>query len=236
MSLYISGTVNIHPSLLPLYRGAAPVQRALQVCVLSLLQFWACETMEYFIYIKLSTISVGWCCRNRCFPCIYCSCLGCRSSDRLRKFFCWWLHQGRSRPLSCQFDGSSWQFKVIQKQLQFFDVDIWSLKAFYLNATSQIISGFSVALQSYNITMKTSNYTSIVHFKISLCLGNENGFSLSKKLVQMDHHCTFGGLSICVSAEHKNVGNLSLEQHNWTGMICYLFDNLLYDASLQEFG
>lgn len=25
------GTVNIHPSLLPLYRGAAPVQRALQV-------------------------------------------------------------------------------------------------------------------------------------------------------------------------------------------------------------
>lgn len=26
-----SGTVNIHPSLLPLYRGAAPVQRALQV-------------------------------------------------------------------------------------------------------------------------------------------------------------------------------------------------------------
>lgn len=25
-----SGTVNIHPSLLPLYRGAAPVQRALQ--------------------------------------------------------------------------------------------------------------------------------------------------------------------------------------------------------------
>lgn len=27
----VSGTVNIHPSLLPLYRGAAPVQRALQV-------------------------------------------------------------------------------------------------------------------------------------------------------------------------------------------------------------
>lgn len=25
------GTVNIHPSLLPLYRGAAPVQRALEV-------------------------------------------------------------------------------------------------------------------------------------------------------------------------------------------------------------
>lgn len=25
------GTLNIHPSLLPLYRGAAPVQRALQV-------------------------------------------------------------------------------------------------------------------------------------------------------------------------------------------------------------
>jgi len=27
----VLGTVNIHPSLLPLYRGAAPVQRALQV-------------------------------------------------------------------------------------------------------------------------------------------------------------------------------------------------------------
>ncbi len=27
------GTLNIHPSLLPLYRGAAPVQRALEVCV-----------------------------------------------------------------------------------------------------------------------------------------------------------------------------------------------------------
>lgn len=26
------GTVNVHPSLLPKYRGAAPVQRALQVC------------------------------------------------------------------------------------------------------------------------------------------------------------------------------------------------------------
>jgi methionyl-tRNA formyltransferase len=26
----VLGTVNIHPSLLPLYRGAAPVQRALQ--------------------------------------------------------------------------------------------------------------------------------------------------------------------------------------------------------------
>ena len=25
------GTLNIHPSLLPLYRGAAPVQRALEV-------------------------------------------------------------------------------------------------------------------------------------------------------------------------------------------------------------
>ena len=31
------GTVNIHPSLLPKYRGAAPVQRALQVRSLSLL-------------------------------------------------------------------------------------------------------------------------------------------------------------------------------------------------------
>jgi len=30
MTPRISGTVNIHPSLLPLYRGAAPVQRALQ--------------------------------------------------------------------------------------------------------------------------------------------------------------------------------------------------------------
>lgn len=30
------GTVNIHPSLLPKYRGAAPVQRALQVSVLPL--------------------------------------------------------------------------------------------------------------------------------------------------------------------------------------------------------
>ncbi len=26
------GTLNIHPSLLPKYRGAAPVQRAIQVC------------------------------------------------------------------------------------------------------------------------------------------------------------------------------------------------------------
>lgn len=26
-----AGTVNIHPSLLPLYRGASPIQRALQV-------------------------------------------------------------------------------------------------------------------------------------------------------------------------------------------------------------
>ncbi|ONM39146.1 Methionyl-tRNA formyltransferase [Zea mays] len=25
--------------------------------------------------------SCGWCCRNRCFPCIYCPCIGCRSSD-----------------------------------------------------------------------------------------------------------------------------------------------------------
>lgn len=31
------GTVNIHPSLLPKYRGAAPIQRALQVILLSLL-------------------------------------------------------------------------------------------------------------------------------------------------------------------------------------------------------
>ncbi|BFG25436.1 hypothetical protein CerSpe_117100 [Prunus speciosa] len=30
LNIPISGTVNIHPSLLPLYRGAAPVQRALQ--------------------------------------------------------------------------------------------------------------------------------------------------------------------------------------------------------------
>lgn len=27
----LAGTVNIHPSLLPLYRGASPVQRALEV-------------------------------------------------------------------------------------------------------------------------------------------------------------------------------------------------------------
>ena len=27
------GTLNIHPSLLPQYRGAAPVQRALQACI-----------------------------------------------------------------------------------------------------------------------------------------------------------------------------------------------------------
>lgn len=33
-SAIFSGTVNIHPSLLPLYRGAAPVQRALQVDIL----------------------------------------------------------------------------------------------------------------------------------------------------------------------------------------------------------
>jgi methionyl-tRNA formyltransferase len=32
------GTLNIHPSLLPLYRGAAPVQRALQVGFLG----WGC--------------------------------------------------------------------------------------------------------------------------------------------------------------------------------------------------
>ncbi|KFK24356.1 hypothetical protein AALP_AAs42590U000100, partial [Arabis alpina] len=30
LNIPIHGTVNIHPSLLPLYRGAAPVQRALQ--------------------------------------------------------------------------------------------------------------------------------------------------------------------------------------------------------------
>ena len=34
LNLIFSGTVNIHPSLLPLYRGAAPVQRALQVLYL----------------------------------------------------------------------------------------------------------------------------------------------------------------------------------------------------------
>lgn len=31
LSIPKHGTLNIHPSLLPLYRGAAPVQRALQV-------------------------------------------------------------------------------------------------------------------------------------------------------------------------------------------------------------
>lgn len=31
---FLVGTVNIHPSLLPLYRGAAPVQRAIQVDIL----------------------------------------------------------------------------------------------------------------------------------------------------------------------------------------------------------
>lgn len=92
MSPCIPGTVNIHPSLLPLYRGAAPVQRALQVCMMHLLQFWAGQITTY---TKLSTMSVGWCCRNRCFPCIYCPCLGCRSSDCLRKVFCRWMHQGR---------------------------------------------------------------------------------------------------------------------------------------------
>jgi folate-dependent phosphoribosylglycinamide formyltransferase PurN len=30
----VAGTVNVHPSLLPLYRGAAPVQRALLVKML----------------------------------------------------------------------------------------------------------------------------------------------------------------------------------------------------------
>nr|BAK03273.1 predicted protein [Hordeum vulgare subsp. vulgare] len=30
----------------------------------------------------------GWRCRNRCFPCIYCPCLGRRSSDCFRKVSC----------------------------------------------------------------------------------------------------------------------------------------------------
>lgn len=33
------GTLNIHPSLLPKYRGAAPVQRAVQVGQVELLQY-----------------------------------------------------------------------------------------------------------------------------------------------------------------------------------------------------
>ena len=107
MSPCISGTINIHPSLLPLYRGAAPVQRALQVCMMCLLQFWDSQTTTYIIYTMLSTVSVGWCCRNRCFPFVYCPCLGCRPTDCLRKVFYWWLHQGRSHLFSCQFDGSS---------------------------------------------------------------------------------------------------------------------------------
>lgn len=50
LSVIFLGTVNIHPSLLPLYRGAAPVQRALQVALLSfnlVLQFLYCPCKLY---------------------------------------------------------------------------------------------------------------------------------------------------------------------------------------------
>ena len=33
LAIPAAGTLNVHPSLLPLYRGAAPVPRALQVCL-----------------------------------------------------------------------------------------------------------------------------------------------------------------------------------------------------------
>lgn len=54
------GTVNIHPSLLPLYRGAAPVQRALQVHYLKMTIF---SLLDLFLFncIMKSWTSIGWC-------------------------------------------------------------------------------------------------------------------------------------------------------------------------------
>lgn len=45
LSIPRRGTLNIHPSLLPLYRGAAPVQRALQVRLL-LCQAGGCSCLQ----------------------------------------------------------------------------------------------------------------------------------------------------------------------------------------------
>lgn len=54
---YSLGTVNIHPSLLPLYRGAAPVQRALQVVYL--FHFSVCASSWTFCFVYKSTLQDG---------------------------------------------------------------------------------------------------------------------------------------------------------------------------------
>ena len=47
------GTLNIHPSLLPKYRGASPVQRALQV-----VNLMHCATQAWIVLAMNSTLSI----------------------------------------------------------------------------------------------------------------------------------------------------------------------------------
>lgn len=102
------GTVNIHPSLLPQYRGAAPVQRALQVFVVLFtfkpmiyLFIW---TIEQYFFFRWS----GWCNRNRSIPCLYCSCVGCWTSDCIWKSESWWVHKGGQHIYLVMFNLDSW--------------------------------------------------------------------------------------------------------------------------------
>lgn len=53
MSAY-PGTVNIHPSLLPKYRGAAPVQRALQVAFkITYAHYWIGFLIKLYEVVQL---------------------------------------------------------------------------------------------------------------------------------------------------------------------------------------
>jgi len=64
LSIPHHGTLNIHPSLLPKYRGAAPVQRAVEVCARMppkppLLPYEACSRLSGALPLILLCIDQG---------------------------------------------------------------------------------------------------------------------------------------------------------------------------------
>lgn len=92
------GTVNLHPSLLPLYRGAAPVQRALQVpcpARISSSVFLACLFSKWSpcVIFKVNIPNfwvLGRCKRDGSIISLHCSGNGCWTYYRFWKNGSWW--------------------------------------------------------------------------------------------------------------------------------------------------
>lgn len=125
-----SGTVNIHPSLLPLYRGAAPVQRALQVSShfgLSTFLFFECLIFYISCIITLINSAPGWCKRNRSITGIHNTCSGCWTCHCQWKIWSWWPNQGlHTASLEPLFNWCYLKLTEAEKVCQYWSI-CWSL-------------------------------------------------------------------------------------------------------------